>query len=149
MEIILKEKVENLGSLGDVVKVRAGFARNYLIPYGKAVQATELNIKEFEVQKKELERLENERLEKAKTNAEKVNGKRFEIKAQAGEGGKLFGSIGTKEVAEYVTEVSGITIERRYVRMPEGAIRQLGEYEISIHLHTGVDVTVTIVVAAA
>lgn len=147
MEIILKEKVENLGSLGSVVKVRSGYARNYLIPYGKAVQATEANVKAFEEKKAEFERLENERLAQAQANAEKINNQRFEIKAQVGEGGKLFGSIGTKEVAQAVTDLSKVEIERRYVRMPEGAIRQTGEYQVSIHLHTGVDVSVTIVVS--
>ncbi|MCF6775900.1 50S ribosomal protein L9 [Thiotrichales bacterium 19X7-9] len=148
MEIILKEKVENLGKLGDMVRVRAGYARNYLIPYGKAVQATAENVKAFEAQKAELERLENERIVKAQADAEQIQSKSFEIKAQAGEGGKLFGSVGTKEVADIVKETSGIEVERRHVRMPEGTIRQIGEYQVSIHLHTGVDVTVTIVVAA-
>ncbi|MCF6767839.1 50S ribosomal protein L9 [Thiotrichales bacterium 19S11-10] len=148
MEIILKEKVENLGTLGEVVSVRAGYARNYLIPYGKAVQATAINLKEFEAQKADLERLENERIAKAQANAEVISSKQFEIKAQAGDGGKLFGSIGTKEVADVVKEVSAIEIERRHVRMPEGAIRQIGEYEVALHLHTGVDITVTIVVSA-
>ncbi|MCF6765940.1 50S ribosomal protein L9 [Thiotrichales bacterium 19S3-7] len=148
MEIILKEKVENLGKLGEVVRVRSGYARNYLIPYGKAVQATADNVKAFETQKAELERLENERIAKAQANAEKIQSKSFEIKAQAGDGGKLFGSVGTKEVADIIKEASGIEVERRHVRMPEGAIRQIGEYQVSLHLHTGVDITVTIMVVA-
>ena len=102
MQVILKEKVENLGTLGSVVNVKPGYARNYLVPYGKAVQATEANIAAFEKQKAELQKLEAERLTTAKAKAEKISGQVFTIKAAAGDGGKLFGSVGTKEVADVI-----------------------------------------------
>ena len=148
MQIILKEKVENLGALGDVVNVKPGYARNYLVPYGKAVQATEANIATFEKQKAELEKAEATRLGDAKAKAEKVMGHTFTIKAQAGEGGKLFGSVGTKEVAEIVSSQAGIEVEKRHVRMPEGIIRTIGEFKLSVHLHTDIDADIQLVVEA-
>ena len=147
MEIILKERVENLGKLGDVVNVRSGYARNFLVPKGKAVMATKENIATFEKQKAELEKLEQARLASAQAQAERINGQSFTIKAQAGDEGKLFGSIGTKEVADLIAAV-GVEVEKRHVRMPEGVIRQVGEYELSIHLATDVDANITIVVEA-
>ncbi|WP_192484018.1 MULTISPECIES: 50S ribosomal protein L9 [Cysteiniphilum] len=147
MQVILKEKVENLGTLGSVVNVKPGYARNYLVPYGKAVQATEANIAAFEKQKAELQKLEAERLTTAKAKAEKISGQAFTIKAAAGDGGKLFGSVGTKEVADAIAAV-GVEVEKRHVRMPEGIIRSLGEYELSVHLHSDVDADIKLVVIA-
>ena len=147
MQVILKEKVENLGVLGSVVNVKPGYARNYLVPYGKAVQATEANIAAFEKQKAELQKLEAERLTAAKAKAEKISGQVFTIKAAAGDGGKLFGSVGTKEVADVIA-AAGVEVEKRHVRMPEGIIRSLGEYELSVHLHSDVDADIKLVVIA-
>ncbi|MDA0911011.1 MAG: 50S ribosomal protein L9 [Proteobacteria bacterium] len=147
MQVILKEKVENLGTLGSVVNVKSGYARNYLVPYGKAVQATEANIAAFEKQKAELQKLEAERLTAAKAKAEKISGQVFTIKAAAGDGGKLFGSVGTKEVADVIA-AAGVEVEKRHVRMPEGIIRSLGEYELSVHLHSDVDADIKLVVIA-
>lgn len=147
MQVILKEKVENLGMLGSIVNVKSGYARNYLMPYGKAVQATEANIAAFEKQKAELQKLEAERLTTAKAKAEKISGQVFTIKAAAGDGGKLFGSVGTKEVADVIA-AAGVEVEKRHVRMPEGIIRSLGEYELSVHLHSDVDADIKLVVIA-
>ncbi|WP_100550629.1 50S ribosomal protein L9 [Caedibacter taeniospiralis] len=147
MQVILKQKVENLGSLGDVVNVKPGYARNYLVPFGKAVQATEANIAAFEKQKAELHQLEAARLASAKVKAEKISGQVFKIIAAAGDGGKLFGSVGTKEVADVIA-AAGVEVEKRHVRMPEGTIRSLGEYELSVHLHSDVDAQIKLVVIA-
>ncbi|MFT6836441.1 MAG: large subunit ribosomal protein L9 [Francisellaceae bacterium] len=147
MEIILKEKVENLGKLGQVVNVKSGYARNFLVPHGKAVIATKDNIAVFEKQKSELEKLEKERYSVAQSLADKIEGKTFKISAQAGEEGKLFGSIGTKEIADTISAV-GVEVEKRHVRMPEGIIRQVGEYQLSIHLAIDVDVNITVSVEA-
>ena len=148
MEIILKERVENLGNLGQVVNVKSGYARNFLLPFGKAVQATPSNLEVFEKQKAELEKLEQARVDEAKARASKVEGKSLTITTQAGEGGKLFGSIGTKEVADAIVEATSVDVEKRQVRMPEGIIRQTGEYQISIHFYTDVDVEINLTVAA-
>ena len=145
MQVILKEKVEPLGVLGSIVSVKSGYARNYLVPYGKAVQATEANIATFEKQKVELQKIEAERLATAKDKAEKITGQVFTIKATAGDGGKLFGSVGTKEVADAIA-AAGVEVEKRHVRMPEGIIRSLGEYQLSVHLHTDIDAEIKLVV---
>jgi large subunit ribosomal protein L9 len=148
MEVILKEKVENLGSLGQVVNVKAGYARNFLLPQGKAVQATASNVETFEKQKAELEKLEQARFDGAKTQASKIEGSTITITAQAGDGGKLFGSVGTKEVAEAIASSTGVDIEKRHVRMPEGVIRQIGDYQVSIHLYTDIDAEINLAVVA-
>ncbi|WP_116963827.1 50S ribosomal protein L9 [Fastidiosibacter lacustris] len=148
MQVILKEKVENLGALGDVVNVKPGYARNYLVPYGKAVQATEQNIATFEKQKAELQQAEAVRLADAKAKAEKIIGQVFTIVAPAGDGGKLFGSVGTKEVAEVIAKTVGVEVEKRHVRMPEGIIRSLGEYSLLVHLHTDVDADIQLIIKA-
>ena len=148
MQVILKEKVENLGSLGNVVNVKSGYARNYLVPYGKAVQATEANIAAFEQQKAELQKQEATRLSDAKAKADKIAGQVFTVSVSAGDGGKLFGSVGTKEVADIIATHAGIEVEKRHVRMPEGIIRSLGEYVISVHMHTDVDVEIKLLVVA-
>ena len=148
MQVILKEKVENLGVLGDVVNIKPGYARNFLIPYGKAVQATEANIKVFELQKAELQKAEKARFDVAIAAAEKIKDKEYTIPAKAGDGGKLFGSVGTLEVAEVVSAASGQTIEKSQVRMPQGVIRSTGEFEITVHLYTDVDADIKIKVIA-
>ena len=149
MQIILKEKVENLGVLGDIVNVKPGYARNYLIPFGKAVQATKSNVEDFEAQKAELEKAEKARFEAAEAAAEIIKGKEYTISAKAGEGGKLFGSVGTAEIAAAVTKDTGKEIEKSQVRMPEGVIRTTGEFDLTIHVYTDVDVDIKVNVVAA
>jgi large subunit ribosomal protein L9 len=149
MQVILKEKVENLGILGDVVNIKPGYARNFLIPYSKAVQATEANIKVFESQKADLQKAEKARFDAAVVAAESIKDKEYTIPAKAGEGGKLFGSVGTLEVAEAVSVASGQAIEKSQVRMPEGVIRSTGEFELTIHLYTDVDADIKVKVIAA
>ncbi|MED7789398.1 MULTISPECIES: 50S ribosomal protein L9 [unclassified Francisella] len=148
MQVILKEKVENLGVLGDIVNVKPGYARNFLIPFGKAVQATKANIEVFEAQKAELEKAEKARFDAAVVTADSIKDKVYTIEAQAGDGGKLFGSVGTAEVAEAVSKESGKEIEKSQVRMPEGVIRTTGEFELSIHVYTDVDADIKVNVVA-
>lgn len=147
MEVILLEKVENLGNLGDRVSVRPGYGRNYLIPQGHAKMATPENIRYFEERRAELERKAAEALSEAEKRAEQLAGLTVSIKAKAGEEGKLFGSVGTQDIADAVT-AAGVTIERHEVRLPEGPLRATGEYEIELHLHTDVNATVQVVVEA-
>jgi len=148
VEVILLDKVENLGGLGDKVKVRSGYGRNFLIPQGKAVPATAENLAEFEKRRTELEAQFGEELKKAEARKAELEGKRFEVRARAGEEGKLFGSVGTTDVVDAL-KAAGIEVERREVRMPDtGPIHELGEFEIGIHLHSDVDTTVTIAVVA-
>ncbi len=146
MDIILLEKVENLGALGDKVSVKAGFARNYLIPSGKAAYATKENVAEFEARRAELEKAAAEQLAHAEARAEKLNELEVTIPAQAGTEGKLFGSVTNSEVAAAISEAAGTAVEKREVRMPEGPIRQVGETEITVHLHSDVDAIVKIIV---
>ncbi len=146
MEVILLENIENLGSLGDKVNVKAGFARNYLLPGGKAKPATAENLAEFEKIKAELEKAAADAraaAEARKTALEAMS--EVVITAKVGSEGKLFGSIGTADIADAVT-AAGCEIEKREVRLPEGALRTTGEHEISLHLHTDVDVTITLTV---
>ena len=145
MDVILLEKVENLGGLGDQVKVKAGYGRNYLIPQGKAKPATAENVKLFQERRAELERIANERLAAAEARRDQLKGLAVTIKAKAGDEGKLFGSVGTADIADAVT-AAGVEIERQEVRLPEGALRATGEYEIELHLHTDIDTTVTVVI---
>jgi large subunit ribosomal protein L9 len=147
MDVILLDKVENLGGLGDKVKVRPGHARNFLIPQGKAKYATAENIAEFEARRAELEKAAAEALTAAQARSEKLAGMTVTIKANAGEEGKLFGSVGTHEIADAVNEAGG-EIERREIRMPEGPIRVTGEYELAVHLHSDVETTIKVVVEA-
>jgi len=147
MEVILLQKVENLGDLGDKVKVRSGYGRNYLLPKGKAKRATPENIAEFEARRAELERVAAEALAAAQSRKAQLEGLEVTIPAKAGDEGRLFGSIGTADIAEAVTK-AGVAIERQEVRMPEGPIRAIGEYEITLHLHTDVDGSVRVVVVS-
>jgi len=148
MQVILLEKLENLGSLGELVDVRAGYARNYLLPTGKAKPATPANLAEFETRRAELERLEAERAAAARSRGEKLDGLVVTIAARAGTEGKLFGSVGTAEIAEAATEASGIELEKREVRLPEGTLRHVGEYSVELHLHSDISPTLTVVIEA-
>lgn len=147
MEIILLEKIENLGAMGDKVNVRPGYGRNYLVPQGKAKAATAENIAEFEARRADLEKAAAETLAAAEARREQIDGKTVEIVAKAGEEGKLFGSIGTADIADAV-KATGVEIERNEIRLPEGAYRQIGEYDVVLHLHSDVDATIKLIVSA-
>ena len=140
MEVILMAQVENLGKLGDIVDVRSGYARNYLLPYGKAQMVTEENIAQLQARKAELEKkIEEERVQ-ARALADQINEK--EIKIEVGnvnEEGKLPGSIGITDIVREVHSLSGLEIERSQVRLPEGVFRKVGEYSVTIHFHADVD----------
>ena len=141
MNVILLERVNNLGDLGDEVSVKAGFARNFLLPKKKAVQANDANRAVFEERRKELEDAANEKLSAAKERAEALNEYLLTIPVKAGEEDRLFGSVGTQDIADALVS-KGLEVERSEVRLPDGAIRVLGEYEVDIQLHS--DVTTTI-----
>ena len=147
MEIILLEKVDNLGNLGDRVNVKAGYGRNFLIPSGKATPATEEQVRLFEERRAELEKIAAETLATAQARREKLTDMSITITAKAGEEGKLFGSIGTHDIAEAVT-AAGVAIERSEVRLPEGAFRMLGEFAVQLHLHSDVDTEIKLVIEA-
>ncbi len=144
MNVILLERLGNLGDIGDEVAVKAGFARNYLIPKGKAVRATEANRAVFEGRRAELEKAAAEQLAEAQARAAKLEGLSLTMVVKAGEEGKLYGSVGTQDIADAIT-AEAIEVARAEVRMPEGVIRSTGEYEIDVQLHS--DVTVAIAVA--
>lgn len=145
MEVILLEKVGGLGNLGDKVRVKGGFGRNYLIPYGKAVSATPVNVAHFEARRAELEASANERLQAAEARAAQLAGFTVTLKANAGDEGKLFGSIGTRDIADAVTAGAGVEVSKSEVRLPNGLIRMLGDYEVDLQFHS--DVTQTIKVS--
>lgn len=145
MNVILLEKIGNLGDLGDEVSVKPGFARNYLLPQGKAVTADDENRTVFEGRRAELEASANEKLAEANTRAEKLVDKELSISVKSGEEGRLYGSVGTQNIADALT-AEGIPVERSEIRMPEGVIRVLGEYEIAIQLHTDVTAQIKVVV---
>lgn len=147
MDVILLEKVGGLGNLGDKVRVKGGFGRNFLIPYGKAVSATADNLAKFEAQRAELEKSAAERLAAAQARAEKLAGLKVTIAANAGDEGKLFGSIGTRDIADAVT-AAGHEVGKHEVRMPNGVIRAIGEVEIDLQLHSDVTATITVAVVA-
>lgn len=147
MQVILLEKVANLGQLGDVVKVKDGYGRNFLIPQGKAKRATEANLKEFEVRRAELEAKQAQILADAQVRAGKLEGAVVTIEQKAGVDGRLFGSVTNVDIAEAVTG-SGVEIKRHEVRLPNGPLKAIGEYELEIALHHDVVVPVKIVVAA-
>jgi large subunit ribosomal protein L9 len=148
MEIILLEKVDNVGGIGDRVNVKSGYARNYLIPKGKATLATAENVAKFEARRAELEAKAASELAAAQARAKKLEGQVIRITATAGTEGKLFGSIGTVDIAEALEKL-GIEVERSEVRMPEGPLRVLGEHRIELHLHSDVNVEVPVVVEGA
>ena len=144
MEVILLEKMRNLGALGDKVKVKPGFARNYLIPQGKAVYANKLNIAKFEQRRAELEKLAGEKHQEALVRQQKISSLgAVTIQAKAGDEGKLFGSIGTRDISEALHK-AGFEIEKREIRLPEGTLRMVGEYEITIELESDVTAIVKV-----
>ncbi|MEO7558290.1 MAG: 50S ribosomal protein L9 [Gammaproteobacteria bacterium] len=148
MEVILLEKVENLGNLGDKVAVKPGYGRNYLIPSGKAAAATARNLVKFEERRAELEKTGAEALQAAQARAEALrNLAMVTINSKAGEEGKLFGSVGTTDISQGFTD-AGVPVGKHELRLPNGPLRHLGEHEITIHLHTDVNVTVKVMVAA-
>lgn len=145
MEVILLEKIANLGGLGDKVAVSAGYARNFLLPFGKATPATASNLEAFEARRAELERIADEKKAEAEARAAKLVDLTVTIAANAGEEGKLFGSIGTRDIADAVT-AAGVAVEKSEVRLPEGPLRNVGEYDIALHLHSDVEASVKLVV---
>ena len=145
MEVILLEKVENLGNIGDRVKVRPGYGRNYLMPKGKATVATPENIAIFEARRAELEARQANELQAAQARAAELQSLKVTIPTRAGAEGKLFGSLGTIDIAEAVT-AAGVPVQRSEVRMPHGPIRLLGEHPVELHLHTDVNITIHIMV---
>ncbi len=147
MNIILLEKINNLGVLGDQVDVKSGYGRNYLIPQGKALAATAANIEMFESRRAELEKVAAESLAAATARAEQLTDKEFIIKRKAGDEGKMFGSVTNGDIADAIT-AAGVEVAKREVRLPNGSIRELGEYNIVIHIHTDVDVEVKVLIAA-
>lgn len=148
MNVILLDNVENLGKIGDLVKVKPGYGRNYLLPQGKAALATPENIKEIEARRAELEKAAAEELTNARSRAAVIGGTELVIPANAGSEGKLFGSVGPIDIAEAFGKVQ-IEVERSEVRMPDGPIHTIGEFDIGVHLHPEVDATVKVRVVAA
>ena len=148
MNVILLENVENLGNIGDLVTVKPGYGRNFLLPQGKAALATPDNIREIEARRAELEKAAAEDLAAAKKRAEAIGGMELVIPPNAGSEDKLFGSVGPIDIAQAFEGVQ-VEVERSEIRMPDGPIHELGEFEIGIHLHPEVDATVTIRVVAA
>ena len=147
MEVILLEKITNLGNLGDRVNVKAGYGRNYLVPQGKAAVATAKKIAEFETRRAELEKAAIEKLNAAQARATVLSKLEVVIKHKAGDEGKLFGSVGTHNIAEAIT-AAGAAVEKNEIRMPQGVIRHIGEYPIDIYLHADVIATLSIKIAA-
>jgi large subunit ribosomal protein L9 len=147
MEVILLEKIANLGGLGDKVTIKAGYGRNYLIPTGKAVAATQQKIAEFEARRAELEKAAAEKLAAAQARADALGKLKIVITHKAGDEGRLFGSVGTHNIAEAIT-AAGVAVEKSEVRLPHGAIRHVGEFPIDINLHSDVMVTLPVTIAA-
>ncbi len=147
MEIILLQKVANLGVIGDRVKVKSGYARNFLVPTGKATLATATNIAKFEAQRHILEAKAHEEHGSAQARAANLENFKLILGAKAGTEGKLFGSIGTADIAEAAVK-AGYAITRSEVRMPNGPIRSIGEHQVQLHLHTDVNVTLTVTIVA-
>jgi large subunit ribosomal protein L9 len=147
MEVILLQKIANLGNIGDRVKVKPGFGRNYLLPGGKATLATAENVAKFEARRAELEDQAAKELTSAQQRAAALEGVKLTITAKAGSEGKLFGSISTTDIAE-ACAAAGHAIERAEVRLPGGPIRTVGEHQISLHLHSDIDVPVPLTVVA-
>ena len=144
MQVILMEKVVNLGGLGDVVKVKDGFARNFLIPQGKAKRATQANLKEFESRRAELEKKANEQLTSAQEKATKLEGQKIDVAQKAGVDGRLFGSVTNSDIAEALTKLTGVQVKKAEVRMPAGPLKHLGEFPIVVALHSDVLANITV-----
>ncbi len=147
MEVILLEKIANLGNLGDKVTVKSGYGRNFLVPQGKAVAATAEKIAEFEQRRAELEKAAAEKLAAAESRSEAISKLEIVITQKAGDEGKLFGSVGTQNIADAIT-AAGAKVEKHEVRLPEGVIRNIGEYNIDINLHSDVTVTLPVKIVA-
>jgi large subunit ribosomal protein L9 len=147
MDVILLESVGKLGGLGEKVHVKPGYARNFLVPQGKAVFATKENLARFEARRAELEKIEAEKLAAAQARADKLNGMNIVIQAEVSEEGKLFGSVGTRELADAIAE-QGATIEISEISLPEGVIRFIGAYDIRVSLHSDVHATVHVEIVA-
>ena len=143
MQVILMEKVVNLGNLGDVVKVKDGYARNFLIPQGKAKRATQDNLKAFEARRAELEKAQADALAKAQERAAKLDGLTLQITQKAGVDGRLFGSVTNYDIVEAL-EKQGHEVERSQIRMPQGPFKQVGEYELEVALHSDVAATIKV-----
>jgi len=147
MHVILLEKIANLGNLGDKVTIKNGYGRNYLIPQGKAVAATPAKIKEFEQRRAELEKLAADKLAAANARADALSAVKVVIKHKTGDEGRLFGSVGTQAIADAIS-AAGVAVQRHEIRLPNGVIRQTGEYSIAINLHTDVAVSLAVVIEA-
>ena len=143
MQVILLEKVANLGNLGDVVKVKDGFARNFLIPQGKAKRATEANLKAFEARRSDLEKAQADTLSKAQERGARIDGLTLQIVQKAGVDGRLFGSVTNYDIVEAL-KAQGHEVERSMIRMPAGPIKQVGDVHLQVQLHTDVVVTVNV-----
>ena len=143
MQIILMEKIANLGQLGDIVNVKSGFARNYLIPKGKAKRATEQAIAEFQTKRAELEKIQAASLTAAQAVADKLDGLLVQITQKTGNDGKLFGSVNNANIAEALA-AQGFAIERAMIRMPHGQLKQVGDYPLTVSLHSDITATMTV-----
>jgi large subunit ribosomal protein L9 len=143
MQVILLEKIDNVGMLGDLVDVKSGFARNFLLPQGKAEMATAANIEAFKQRREELERHQAQALSEATTRKSALDGMTVSIVSRAGTEGKLFGSIGTDEIRA-AFETAGQPVEKKEIRLPEGPLRSVGEHPVTLHLHADVDVDVVV-----
>ena len=148
MDIILLEKVGKLGGIGDKVTVKPGFCRNFLIPQGKALSATPANIAEFEERRVELEAAASEKLSKAQARSDGLESLSITIPANAGDEGKLFGSIGARDIAEAIT-AAGAEVAKSEVRLPQGPLRELGDHDVNIQLHTEITQTITLSIVPA
>ncbi len=147
MDVILLTKVANLGNIGDRVKVKSGYGRNFLLPKGKATLATPDNVKKFEARRTELEKVAKDQFKDAESRAAALKDFKLEITAKAGTEGKLFGSIGTSDIAEACTK-AGHKLARAEVRLPTGPLRTVGEHVVALHLHTDIDVQLPVVITA-
>jgi len=147
MDVILLTKVANLGTIGDRVKVKSGYGRNFLLPKGKATLATPENVKKFEARRAELEKIAREQFQDAESRAAAFKEFKLQITAKAGTEGKLFGSIGTADIAEACTN-AGHKVTRSEVRLPTGPLRMVGEHVVALHLHTDIDVQLPVVITA-
>ena len=143
MQVILLEKIDNVGVLGDLVDVKSGFARNYLLPQGKAELATPANIEAFEQRRAELEAQQSQALADAKGRATRLEDTTLTVVSRAGAEGKLFGSVGTEEIRQ-AAEDAGHTIEKKEIRLPDGPLRSVGEHPVTLHLHSDVDVEIVV-----
>ena len=147
MQVILLENIRNLGELGDSVSVANGYGRNFLLPKGKAVPATKDNVEKFEARRAELEKKAADILAAAQAKAAQIAELSVSIEAHSGDEGKLFGSVGTKDIADAISS-AGVAVEKHEVRLPTGALRNTGEFEISIHLHSNVNAVLKLTVVA-